>query len=107
MYIGKVFWGLKSSILHSTGNTFCFHISTAISSSTSVGIFEGRGQDRDDMAYLGLATLPSLDQLSSGLLKLLWAPRLSYTHDYLPDSCTLTFISSCPQNLCGDISHAS
>lgn len=39
MYMGKVFWGSKSSSLHSTGNTFCFHISTAMSSSTSIGIF--------------------------------------------------------------------
>lgn len=77
MYMGKVFWGWKSSSLHSTGNTFCFHISTAISSSTSVGICEGkRREDRDEVVYLGLAILPSLAQPSSALLKFPWAPRL-------------------------------
>jgi hypothetical protein len=52
MYMGKVFWGLKSSSLHSTGNTFCFHISTAISSSTSVGILEECGGERIRMMWV-------------------------------------------------------
>lgn len=81
MYIGKVFWGLKSSSLHSTGNTRCFHISTAISSSTSVGICGGERRAGMRWARLGLATFPSLARPSPALFKLPWAPSLSTPRD--------------------------
>lgn len=78
MYIRKVFWGLKSSSLHSTGNTRCFHISTAISSSTSVGICGGReGQGCGGPALAWQPSPPWLApvQLSSNFPGLLASPH--------------------------------
>lgn len=99
MYMGKVFWGLKSSSLHNTGNTFCFHSCTLISSATSVGTWEG--------GVRWMAEGPATDQQVSchwlGLpLSLQTPPENLLGHIHTSTSQHFPFVSSCPQPPSGD-----